>query len=124
MTSQIKLAKKIYEENRDLLVRANKETIDSDYIKEEDVLMIYIGSQKAVSLSYSIAKEHIIVHYNPKNFKITGFTIPYLKEFVKWHQKLINGKKSVEEVYKTKPKEVVDTVASTGITGLQGYAYA
>ena len=118
------LAKKIVEANRDVLIRVKKEDVKVTYLKEEDVLLISIGTHKITPLSFSIADDYIIVHYDPKTFVITGFTVPYVHEFNEWYSKQLDEKKKIKNLDNLEDRQVVDTVTSSSISGLYGCAYA
>jgi len=118
------VAKEIFEANRDILIRIKKEKVEVSYIKEDDVLLISIGAHKITPLSFEIADDYIVVHYNPKTYEIVGFTLPYVKEYLKWHAKQMEGKKEIEDFEKIKDRQMIDTVTSNSISGLNNCAYA
>lgn len=117
------VAKEIFEANRDILIRIKKEKVKSTYIKEDDVLLISIGAHKITPLSFEIANDYIVVHYNPKTYEIVGFTLPYVKEFLEWHAKQMEGKR-IDDFDKIKDRQIIDTVTSSSISGLNECAYA
>lgn len=117
------LAQKIFEANRDILIRTRKEKVGVNYIEKEDVLFINIGTPKVIPLSFTIADDYINVLYDPKTYEITGFTIPFVKEFLAWHNKQKENK-NVINVNKISDKQMVDTVTSNSMSDLNQCAYA
>lgn len=112
------LRQQLYESNSDLRQRFKKEKISSKYLRKEDVMLITIGKPKA-SYSLTIADGLLDVHYNPTNYKINGFTVLYVKEFIGCFEQLSNSNKNVEkEAEKANYKPLVEPIANLGMTSL------
>lgn len=104
--------KQIYETNRNLLERVAKEKVDYKYLKNDDVLLMTIGKNR---LSDSIDIDELMtVHYDPETFKITGFTLPYVNDFIECIERIMKAKIKEEETLHPKPQ----SIASAGLFGL------
>lgn len=105
--------KQIYENNTDLLERLDGKNFNAEYLKHEDVFLLNIDKPTS-SYSDSIeVDEFMTIHYDPETFKITGFTISYVKEFAKNAAMQIRMKEEEKKkLYKTlKPQ----SIASAGL---------
>lgn len=107
----------VYESNRDLLTRVKKEKIFAKYLKKEDVFLVNFGKPKT-SFSITLPDGLIIIHYDPKNYKITGFTVPYLKEFLDSCKQLAQNEELEKNFEKHDYKPLAEPVANVGMTGL------
>lgn len=74
--------KQIFENNKDLLERLDNKDFEAEFIKKDDVFLMRIGKPTSSYDSIDI-DDFMTIHYDSETFKITGFTIPYVKEFVK-----------------------------------------
>lgn len=112
------ITKQIYEKNRDLLLRVKNEKVTASYFKREDVFRIFFGKPKN-SLGITIANGLLTIHYDPKDYRIYGFTIPYMKEFILFCD-YFDGRKDKLEYKMTQenPKKLIDPIANAGLTGL------
>jgi len=70
----------IFSKNKDILERMDKKSVEKRYLSKEDVLLISLDKPVKDYDSIEINNGLVIVHYNSK-YRITGFTIPYVKEF-------------------------------------------
>jgi hypothetical protein len=104
--------KQIYENNKDLLERVSKEKVECKYLKDEDVLLMTIG-KKEISDSIDV-DELMTVHYDPDTLKITGFTVPYVNEFIDCVERIMRARIKEEETLHPKPQ----SIASAGLFGL------
>lgn len=110
--------KKVYESNRDLLLRVKKEKVTVNYFKREDVFRLFIGKSKN-SLGLTIGNGLLTVHYDPKTYKIYGFTVPYVKEFIMFCEYFESQKYQIEnQITKKDPKLLVDPIANAGMASL------
>lgn len=105
--------RQIYENNIDLLERLSDKNYESHYLKNEDVFLMKIGKS---NLPYdSIELDDLMtIHYDPDTFKITGFTISYMKEFRK-AVATMKREKEIHEEYQTPSPQ---SVASASLFGL------
>lgn len=108
--------KKIYKTNINLLKKIDEGEVKVKYLPE-DVLLISLPVPARYSDSIEIADGLLIIHYNPNNYKITGFTVPYVKEFI---QLSLTMQEAKQKSIKKKKKHVVkpQTIASAGMYGL------
>lgn len=108
----------IYESNRDLLQRFKEEKISSKYLKNEDVFRVFLGKPRQ-SRAITVANGLLIVHYNPKNYKIYGFTVPYVKEFMKYCQQFDKYKDIASEFKEKRDSNfLAEPVANAGMATL------
>lgn len=88
MNDMDSIRKKIFENNLDIGERFKKEEVTHHYIKGDDVLLLNLGkpsSSDAINLTDGITT----IHYNPKTYKITGFTILSLKDYYAQYNKML-----------------------------------
>jgi hypothetical protein len=116
------LFKRIFKANGDLFKRIEDNSISYSYLDDEDVLLITLKESKSF-LSVTTPDGFIVIHFNPKTYKIVGFTVPYVQEFLDYfsslHEKIDNKEGSVETVKKKKtPGSLVRPVATSGMNGL------
>jgi len=114
------LYKQIYDTNINLLKRVDNDKIKIKYLSE-DVLLVSLGVPLRYSDSIEIGDGLLVIHYNPNNYKITGFTVPYVKEFIKTSLAM----KTAVDLAKQKREKLIEeekikpqTVASAGMYGL------
>ena len=108
----------IYQNNTDLLERVEKlnaKSVTMQYLKNEDVLLLRIGMSTSSYDSIDI-DDLMTVHFEPETYKITGFTIPYVKEFTESLHALLKVKEEKERLIHETPK--AQAVASAGLFGL------
>ncbi len=106
--------KQIYDTNINLLKRVDKDKIKIKYLSE-DVLLVSLGVLNRYSDSIEIGDGLLVIHYNPKNYKITGFTVPYVKEFIETN---LIMRTAIEQEKQKKEQPTPQTVASAGMYGL------
>lgn len=107
------IAHKIYDSNRNILQRFKKEKVDSEYLKREDVMHVFLGKPR-ISDSITVANGLITIHYSPTTYKIYGFTVPYVREFVNTFSRLLKDHERVER----KPQNLAEPVANMGMSSL------
>jgi|WetSurMetagenome_2_1015567.scaffolds.fasta_scaffold647354_2 hypothetical protein len=88
-TKATELSKKILLKNKNLFERLKYSDLEKTYLYNDDVFLISIG--KPVKKYNSIETEDglITIHYGD-NLKITGFTIPYVQEFLSYCSKIFS----------------------------------
>lgn len=111
---------KILKENKDLLQRIDNRKVNSKYLSNEDVFLYTLEDMK-LSDSIEIAKGLIVVHYNPDNLKIVGFTVPYVREFLKTFKEF-EKKEVIQKASKSEFNLPPIRVASAAQVGL-AYAF-
>lgn len=108
----------IYESNRDLLQRFKEESVSSKYFEKEDVFRVFIG-ESSDSRAITIANGLLIIHYNPENYKIYGFTVPFVKEFVQYCKQYGYNKDIEVNIGEKKgSRYFAEPVANAGMTSL------
>jgi len=104
------ILKDLFDNNRNLLERVKKEQASFSYLKEDDVLLVNIGRRK-LSVGVNV-DDNLIVHYDPKTYKIVGFTIPFYKNWLKENKNKARNNKIEEE------ENRIDTIASSSMSRL------
>lgn len=108
--------KVLFEHNKNLLERLDKKDVKTKYLHKEDVFIMTL-EEAGTSDSVEIFDGLIVIHFNPENHNIVGFTVPYVQEF------LNASKHTFKPIAKKEEREIQPIrVASAAQAGL-AYAF-